>query len=365
MQHRPANGSDTQVAAGFGLDSPKEEDDSLMSMPVHWSLFYSYSHEDALLRDELAKFLAPLRHEGRIVEWYDRKIEPGLEWENAISDKLQSADLVLLLISAAFLASDYCFGVEMEIAMQRVENGNAKIAPILLKPCLWKESRFSELQILPRNARPVTSWPSQDDAFAEIAAEIGAITKSAPLFSGTPAPNTSKQSAAINLSVVTDQIIAYARLYERIRQQITPSVARTGKMQQVVDRMKALANAAFPLLPDLIKSRSPGEKLAAVSILECFSGVKYLDFLVELIRSEQPFIGYHAALALEFAVSAMEPRYYQQLHKSIDDGLSALESGSAAPDSDRMTILNRGKAKLKEAMASVALPAQPPPRRKP
>ncbi|HWF48866.1 MAG TPA: hypothetical protein VG168_17795 [Bryobacteraceae bacterium] len=131
-------------------------------------------------------------------------------------------------------------------------------------------------------------------------------------------------------------------------------------MQEVVDRMKSLANAAFPLLPDLIKSSSPCEKLAAVSILECFSRRRYLEFLVELIRSEQPFVGYHAALALEFAVSAMEPRYYQQLHKKIDDGLSALESAARAPNSDRMAILNRGKAKLKDAMESVTLPARPP-----
>lgn len=136
-----------------------------------------------------------------------------------------------------------------------------------------------------------------------------------PLISEMLAPNNSEHATALDLSVVRDQIIAYARLYERIRQQMTPSAERTNKMQEAVDRMKSLANAAFPLLPDLIKSSSPCEKLAAVSILECFSRRRYLEFLVELIRSEQPFVGYHAALALEFAVSAMEPRYYQQLHK--------------------------------------------------
>lgn len=325
-----------------------------------WNVFYSYSHEDARLRDELAKFLAPLRQQGRLVEWYDRKIEPGLEWENAISEKLQSANLVFLLISAAFLASDYCFGVEMEMAMRRVKTGNARVVPILLKPCLWKESRFSELQLLPRNVRPVTSWPSRDDAFAEIADEIGAITRSAPAPLETTAQSNSEQARAVDLTVVRDQIVAYARLYERVRQQMKPSGVRTTKMQEVFDRMKSLANAAFPLLPDLIKSQSPGEKLGAVSILECFSSAKYLDFLVELIRAEQPFIGYHAALALEFAVSAMEPRYYQHLLKEIDEGLNALASVATALDSDRMAILNRAKTKLEEAMASVTIPDRPP-----
>jgi hypothetical protein len=325
-----------------------------------WNLFYSYSHEDALLRDELAKFLAPLKHQGRIVEWYDRKIEPGLQWESAISDKLQSANLILLLVSADFLASDYCFGVEMEVAMRRVKNGNARILPILLKPCLWKESRFSELQLLPRDAKPVTSWPSHDDAFTDIAREISAITKGTPLPSGTPIQRDSDQARAVDLTVVRDQMIAYARLYERIRQQMTPSSARTEKMQEVFDRMKALANAAFPLLPDLVTSHSPGEKLAAVSILECFGNAKYLGFLVELIRSEQPFIGYHAAKALEFAVSAIEPRYYPQLRQGIDDALGALAAAIQSVASDRKTILTRAEAKLREAMETVTLPAQPP-----
>jgi hypothetical protein len=329
-------------------------------MPTQWNVFYSYSHEDGLLRDELAKFLAPLRHQGRIVEWYDRKIEPGLEWENAISDKLQSANLVLLLISAAFLASDYCFGIEMEMALRQVKNGTAKIVPILLKPCLWKESRFSELQLLPRNVRPVTSWPSHDDAFAEVAGEIGAITKNVPPSGLAPAESHSELTKAFDLTVVRDQVIAYARLYERIRQQMKPSGVRTAKMQEVFDRMKSLANASFPLLPELIKSQSPGEKLAGVSILECFSSAKYLEFLVELIRSEQPFIGYHAALALEFAVSAMETRYYPQLQKEIHHGLEALQFVATAADSDRMAILNRALGKLMTAMESVTLPAPPP-----
>ena len=124
--------------------------------------------------------------------------------------------------------------------------------------------------------------------------------------------------------------------------------------------MKALANAAFPLLPDFVTSHSPGEKLAAVSVLECFGNAKYLDFLVDLVRSEHPFIGYHAALAMEFAVSAIEPRYYRQLRQGIDDALEALDIAIRSPDSDRKTILTRAQATLREAMETVTLPAQPP-----
>lgn len=123
-----------------------------------WRVFYSYSHKDTELRNQIGTFLAPLRHNNKIVEWHDRKIEPGADWQNEVSLQLDSAHLILLLVSADFLASDYCFGVEVEKAMNRLKRGEVKIAPILLRPCLWKESPFSELQIIPRDAKSITSW---------------------------------------------------------------------------------------------------------------------------------------------------------------------------------------------------------------
>jgi hypothetical protein len=86
-----------------------------------WRVFYSYCHEDAALREKLGTYLAPLKHQGKIVEWHDRKIEPGAEWQAEISTQLKSAHLILLLISADFLASEYCFGVEVEQALTRLK----------------------------------------------------------------------------------------------------------------------------------------------------------------------------------------------------------------------------------------------------
>jgi len=78
----------------------------------------------------------------------------------------------VLLISADFLASEYCFGVEVEKAFARLKRGEVKVVPILLKPCLWEESRFSVLQIIPRDARAITSWASTEEAFKDVAQEI-------------------------------------------------------------------------------------------------------------------------------------------------------------------------------------------------
>jgi hypothetical protein len=151
-----------------------------------WRLFYSYSHRDAQLRDDLGTYLAPLRQQNKITEWHDRKIEPGADWEHEISERLDSSDLNLFLVSPYFLASDYCFGVEVDRALARLKRHKAKVVPILLSPCLWQESRLSELQMIPRDAKPVTNWPSLGEAFTEVAGEIRQLV-SEPV----PSPPTS------------------------------------------------------------------------------------------------------------------------------------------------------------------------------
>jgi hypothetical protein len=64
-------------------------------MPA-WKVFYSYSHKDEEIRNRLATYLAPVRQQNKILEWHDRKIEPGSNWDSEISDQLNSADLILL-----------------------------------------------------------------------------------------------------------------------------------------------------------------------------------------------------------------------------------------------------------------------------
>src|SRR5580704_13353766 len=139
-----------------------------------WRVFYSYSHLDAGLRERLGTYLAPLRRQTKIEEWHDRKIEPGANWDTEISSRLESAHLILLLLSADFLNSDYCFGVEVEKALARLKRGEVKVVPILLRPCLWQQSPFSELQIIPRDAEAIKSsqWASDDEAFTDVANEI-------------------------------------------------------------------------------------------------------------------------------------------------------------------------------------------------
>ena len=135
-------------------------------------VFFSYAHEDEVLRDELAKHLKLLERQGVITAWYDREITAGTEWEGQIDAHLESAKVILLLVSADFLASDYCYDVELKRAMERHEAKEARVIPVILREVDWKGASFGQLQALPKNAEPVTNWSNPDQAFADIARGI-------------------------------------------------------------------------------------------------------------------------------------------------------------------------------------------------
>lgn len=135
-------------------------------------VFFSYSHRDEKYRDKLATHLSMLQNQGVIESWHDRNINAGEEWAEAIDDNLNTADIILLLISADFLASRYCYEIEMKQAMARHESGEAKVIPIILRPVDWSGAPFGKLQAFPKNAKPVTKWSPQDEAFTNIAQGI-------------------------------------------------------------------------------------------------------------------------------------------------------------------------------------------------
>ncbi|MCY6494077.1 toll/interleukin-1 receptor domain-containing protein [Leptolyngbya sp. GGD] len=136
------------------------------------TVFFSYAHEDESLRDKLANHLSILKRLGKIEAWHDRQILPSNEWDKQINTHLETANIILLLISDDFLASDYCWDVEVNRAMVRHEAKEACVIPIILRPCDWQGAPFGKLQGLPRDMRPVTTWDNIDSAFTDIAKGI-------------------------------------------------------------------------------------------------------------------------------------------------------------------------------------------------
>jgi len=141
------------------------------------SIFYCYSHKDQELRDELHAHLGPLLRSGRITTWYDGQIVPGTPWEEKITHYLDEAHIILLLISADFINSDYCYSVEMVRALERQKAGLTHVLPILIRPVDWQATPLASLQILPSKGKPLTLWPNRDEAFEEVARHLKASSR--------------------------------------------------------------------------------------------------------------------------------------------------------------------------------------------
>lgn len=148
-------------------------------------LFFSYSHKDEDLRDKLEVHLAMLRRQGVIETWHDRRIAAGDDFAGRIGEELERADIILLLVSPDFLASDYCYDIEMARAMERHEAGQARVIPVVLRPCDWHGAPFGKLIAAPKDGKPVSTWPDLDEAFLDV---VKAIKSAAARHGGSMAP---------------------------------------------------------------------------------------------------------------------------------------------------------------------------------
>ena len=137
-------------------------------MPI--TIFFCYAREDEALLNKLKTHLRPLQRQGLITVWHDREISAGTVWEPEIKKHLNSAQIILLLVSPDFMDSDYCYSVEMERALERHERGEAKVIPIILRHVYWHEGTLGTLQALPKDGKPVTGpdWHNQDEALYDV-----------------------------------------------------------------------------------------------------------------------------------------------------------------------------------------------------
>ena len=143
------------------------------------TIFFSYSHVDEALRDRLEVHLSLLKRQGVIETWHDRRITPGAAIDKSIDERLDRADIILLLVSPDFVASDYCYDVEMTRALARHERGEAVVIPVILRPCDWHGAPFGRLSALPKDGKAVTRWPDLDEAFLDITNGIRQVLRAA------------------------------------------------------------------------------------------------------------------------------------------------------------------------------------------
>src|SRR2546421_8020578 len=138
-----------------------------MNQPVE--IFFSYAHEDEALVKEVQKQLCIFKRLLAISPWHDRKILPGSDWKSQIDEHLRSARVIMLFVSTDFIASDYCYGVEMIEALRREAAGEARVIPIILRPCPWERAPFARLQVLPTDGRAITASDDRDQVCLDVA----------------------------------------------------------------------------------------------------------------------------------------------------------------------------------------------------
>lgn len=140
------------------------------------TVFMSYSHVDEALRAELAKHLSALRRQGVVKLWHDREIHAGAELDPEIRRNLDTSDIILLLISADFINSDYCYGVELRGAMERHRAGAARVIPVILRPCDWQPV-LGQLLATPADGKPISSFANKDEGFLQVAQAIRRVAE--------------------------------------------------------------------------------------------------------------------------------------------------------------------------------------------
>lgn len=140
-------------------------------------IFFCYARKDQSLLNDLKTYLMPMMRLDLIKMWHDADIGPGIEWEEEINKHLHSAQIILLLVSPDFIASDYCYSIEMTRAMERHKRREVRVIPIILRPVDWIGAPFAKLQALPAGGLPVTSWSRYNEAFLDIARGIRATVE--------------------------------------------------------------------------------------------------------------------------------------------------------------------------------------------
>lgn len=238
-------------------------------------VFCSYSHHDEKHRRALEMHLAGMRHQGIIDKvWHDREIPPGQDWKKEIDAKLEIADVIILLVSPHFIASEYCYSVEMARALDRHRQGEALVIPIIIRSCDWGATPLSAIQLLPQDGRPLTEWPNRDRAWTRVVSEIRRLLvafKENKLpespFSSEKTRSTGKKSNPVERSQPSSQP---SLIRQSQRKRRSGSLRLNGKQRFLIASNTAGKKriSVVSSLTDSLKRWSPSTKISPIYQLE-------------------------------------------------------------------------------------------------
>jgi TIR domain len=150
-----------------------------------------YAHKDERYLNQLKIQLTSIQREGLVKIWHDRDISAGNDWDHEIDEHLNTAQIILLLVSPDFIYSKYCYSIEMKRAIERDKLGEVCAIPIILRPTDWHNTPLGKLQALPKDGKPITKWRSRDDAFLDVARGLRKVIEEisrSSLYEASPVP---------------------------------------------------------------------------------------------------------------------------------------------------------------------------------
>jgi hypothetical protein len=271
-------------------------------------IFYSYASiedgRDEELQKQLEKHLGILKRQGKIATWHKRNILAGQTTSEEVIKHLNSAHIILLLISPDFVASDQCWDVEMERALERQQEEKTLVIPVMLRPLDYREAPFSKLYVLPRNGKPVTSWPNQDEAFEDIARNIRLLAEK---FEKTQKVSWKDLGVGISLAAAISTLITSSTSH-------IPSLGDSYK-GTIIDRIPGVLVLGVPVLKEFEFTLRITERDGTDFEGTCSIGTHVSDFS---LRSG--YIGLHQQIA--FSILIAFKQFYIFQGKMAPDGLS-------------------------------------------
>lgn len=337
--------------------------------PVHQvKIFCSYAHQDQIFAHQLKIHFAALTRLYPCVFWTDTEISAGEEWEQAIRRHLDTAQIILLLVSPDFIASDYCYGKEMKRAMERHEQGEVCVIPIIVRRVAhWKDAPFGKLQALPVVGRAVTDvyWHTSDDAFSHVVEKISEtvarragenIMRTTSVISHTPpslpAPDTPSVTGEVHQEPIKLVPIQTRSEQPYVKASPKPELQRQGfsfvldgsvQIERSGVQIFEYQQEAYELLIRII--RRYGAREAVLIQYSCHSS---LDLLRVLLRK-----GAKVTLFIQHEETATNLRSRFQAHRIIDTTMNLRsELGDALLEPEQLEVY---KYRVASSMSAVKI----------
>ncbi|MGB8347638.1 MAG: hypothetical protein WCD86_22335 [Ktedonobacteraceae bacterium] len=134
------------------------------------SIYIPYAYGDekyiGIIEEKLQAIKYQMRNANLNLGWQFGEIAQDTRWQKPRYDFLQSVDLILLLVTSTFVATEYCYSEELKLAILKHKEESSYVIPILLRACLWDGTFFAGLEtITPKNRKAVDEWQKPNLAY--------------------------------------------------------------------------------------------------------------------------------------------------------------------------------------------------------